>query len=127
MSGRKRLIRFKINKEKLLRINYEYFRVILAEFLRIARLRSDLCNSYEKNGVVAVKNYLFHITLERMHGCNCSVKKSPSMKEWMAQADPPKEASTIKKMNDRLLLLSFASANVQKYNCSCKKFTVHND
>ena len=75
MSGRKRLIRFKINKEKLLRINYEYFRVILAELLRIARLRSDLCNSYEKNGVVAVKNYLFHITLERMHGCNCSVKK----------------------------------------------------
>ena len=55
------------------------------------------------------------------------LKKSPSMKEWMAQADPPKEASTIKKMNGRLLLLSFASANVQKYNCSCKKFTIHNE
>ena len=50
MSGRKRLIRFKINEEKL-RINYEYFRVILTEVLRIARLRSDLCNSYKKNGV----------------------------------------------------------------------------
>ena len=37
----------KVNKEQL-RIN---FRVILVEFLRIARLRSDLCNSYKKNGV----------------------------------------------------------------------------
>ena len=37
-------------REKL-RINQEYFRVILAEFLRIARFRSDLCNSYKKNGV----------------------------------------------------------------------------
>ena len=34
------------------------------------------------------------------------LKKSPSMKEWMAQADPPKEASTVKKMNGQLLLLS---------------------
>ena len=41
-----------------------------------------------------------------MDGYNCSVKKSPYMKEWMAQADPPKEASTVKKMNVRLLLLS---------------------
>ena len=29
-----------------------YFRVILAEFLRIGRLRSDLCNSYKKSGVL---------------------------------------------------------------------------
>ena len=28
------------------------------------------------------------------------------MKKLMAQADPSKEASTVKKMNDRLLLLS---------------------
>ena len=41
-----------------------------------------------------------------MHGCNCSGKKSPSMKKWIAQGDPPKEVSTIKKMNGRLLLLS---------------------
>ena len=27
------------------------------------------------------------------------------MKEWMAQADPPKEANTVKKLNVRLLLL----------------------
>ena len=41
-----------------------------------------------------------------MGGCNSSVKKPPSMKELMAQADPPKEASTVKKMNGRSLLLS---------------------
>ena len=34
------------------------------------------------------------------------LKKSPSMKEWMAQADPTKEASTVKKMNGRTLILS---------------------
>ena len=34
------------------------------------------------------------------------LKKSPYMKEWMTQADPPKEVSTVKKMNGRLLLLS---------------------
>ena len=27
------------------------------------------------------------------------------MKEWTAQANPPKEANTVKKMNDQLLLL----------------------
>ena len=27
------------------------------------------------------------------------------MTEWTAQADPPKEANTVKKMNDQLLLL----------------------
>ena len=32
-----------------------------------------------------------------MDGCNYSVKKSPYMKEWMAQADPPKETSIVKK------------------------------
>ena len=40
-----------------------------------------------------------------MGGSNCSVKKSPCMKEWMAQADLPKEAKTVKKMNVRSLLL----------------------
>ena len=34
------------------------------------------------------------------------LKESPSMKEWMAQADPTKEASTVKTMNGRSLLLS---------------------
>ena len=41
-----------------------------------------------------------------MDRCNCSVKKSPYMKEWMAHVDPPKEASTVKKMNDLPQLLS---------------------
>ena len=34
------------------------------------------------------------------------LKKSSSMKEWMADADPPKEASTVKKMNGHSILLS---------------------
>ena len=33
-------------------------------------------------------------------------KKSPHIKEWMTQADPPKEASTFERMNDRSQLLS---------------------
>ena len=33
-------------------------------------------------------------------------KISPYMKEWMAQADPQKEVSTVKKMNGQSLLLS---------------------
>ena len=33
-------------------------------------------------------------------------KKSPSTKKWMAQADLPEEASTVKKMNGQSLLLS---------------------
>ena len=33
-------------------------------------------------------------------------KKSPYMKEWMAQTDPAKEDITVKKMNNRSLLLS---------------------
>ena len=56
--------------------------------------------------VAAVKNHLLHITPERTDGNNCSVKKSPYMKEWMAQADPPKEANGMKKLNGQLLLLS---------------------
>ena len=32
-----------------------------------------------------------------------SLNKSPHMKEWMAQADPPREANTVKKMNGRSL------------------------
>ena len=34
------------------------------------------------------------------------LNKSSHMKEWMAQADPPKEAHTVKKMNLRSLLIS---------------------
>ena len=34
-----------------------------------------------------------------------SLNKSPHVKEWMAQADPPKEANTVKKMNGRSLLI----------------------
>ena len=34
------------------------------------------------------------------------LKKSPYMKEWMAQAEPPKEANTVTKMNGPPLLLS---------------------
>ena len=41
-----------------------------------------------------------------MDGCNYSVKKSPCIKKWMAQVDPSKEASIVKKMNNHLLLLS---------------------
>ena len=41
-----------------------------------------------------------------MDGESCSVTKPPYMKQWMAQADPPKKASMVQKMNDRLLLLS---------------------
>ena len=33
------------------------------------------------------------------------LNKSPYMKEWMAQADPPREANTVIKMNDRSLLI----------------------
>ena len=40
-----------------------------------------------------------------MDSNNCFVKKITYMKEWTAQANPPKEANTVKKMNDQLLLL----------------------
>ena len=40
---------------------------------------------------------MFDITSERMDGCNCWLNKLPSMKEWIAQADPPKEASMVEK------------------------------
>ena len=33
------------------------------------------------------------------------LKKSPYMKELIAQADPPKEANTVKKMNGQSILL----------------------
>ena len=33
------------------------------------------------------------------------LKESPYVKEWMVQADPPKEANAVKKMNGRSLLL----------------------
>ena len=34
-----------------------------------------------------------------------SLNKSLYVKEWMAQADPPREANTVKKMNGRSLLI----------------------
>ena len=34
-----------------------------------------------------------------------SLNKSPYVKEWMAHADPPREANTVKKMNGRSLLI----------------------
>ena len=34
------------------------------------------------------------------------VRKSPYMKEWMAQADHPKEVNTVEKLNGRSLFLS---------------------
>ena len=51
-----------------LRINYLYiyFRVILAEFLRIARFRSHLCNSYRKKTV--------HYSLHKKTYCISSIK-----------------------------------------------------
>ena len=39
-----------------------------------------------------------------MYGTTASLNKSPHVKEWMAQADPPREANTVKKINDRSLL-----------------------
>ena len=41
-----------------------------------------------------------------MDGSNHSRKKSPYLIEWVAQAAPLREASTIKKMNGSSLLLS---------------------
>ena len=49
---------------------------------------------------------MFHITREEMDSYNYSIKKSSHIKEWMAQADPPKEASAFERMNDRSQLLS---------------------
>ena len=34
-----------------------------------------------------------------------SLNKSPHVKEWMAQTDPPREANTVKKMNGQSLLI----------------------
>ena len=34
------------------------------------------------------------------------LNKSPHMKQWMTQPDPPNEANTVKKMNRRSLLIS---------------------
>ena len=41
-----------------------------------------------------------------MHGCNCSCKKSPSMKKWMVKVILQKKSVWSKKMNGRSLLLS---------------------
>ena len=38
--------------------------------------------------------------------CNCSVTKITLPEKWMAHADSPKEASTVKKMNGQPQLLS---------------------
>ena len=41
---------------------------------------------------------------EKMDGCVCSVqKKTLYIKEWMAQADSPKEARTFERTNGRSL------------------------
>ena len=39
------------------------------------------------------------------------LKKSPQMVEWMTQAAPLREASTVKKMNDWLLLFCLNKKN----------------
>ena len=51
-----------------------------------------LCNKYS--------------SLERMDDCNYSVKKTPCLKQWMVQADPPEEVSMFERMNDRQQTLS---------------------
>ena len=46
------------------------------------------------------------------------LKKLPYIKEWMAQADPPKEANTVKKINGRSLLLSLnVATTLNMDNC----------
>ena len=42
----------KLFPEQKLRITEEYLRVTFAEYLRITRLRFELCDSYIKNGVM---------------------------------------------------------------------------
>ena len=66
------------------------------------------------------------------------LKKSPYVKEWMVQADPPKEANAVKKMNGRSLLLysnkmtlyfkewMTASGALKKNILSLQKFDVSN-
>ena len=49
---------------------------------------------------------MFHITPERKDGCNLTIKLFILHTEWMARADPPKEAKTFKKMSSLSLLLS---------------------
>lgn len=34
-----------------------------------------------------------------MDDFNCSVKRTPDMKQWIAQADLPREASTLERMD----------------------------
>ena len=74
-----------------------------------------------------------------MNGYNHSVKKSTYMIEWMAQTDPPREASTVKKMNGRLLLFSLnkithhfkewttASVTLKKIYCLYKNLMLQID
>ena len=42
------------------------------------------------------QNYLFDITPEQRMVSTAPLKKSPYMKEWMAQAEHPKEAITVR-------------------------------
>ena len=66
-----------------------------------------------------------------------SLNKSPHVKEWMAQADPPREANTVKKMNGRSLLIFSnktthyfkewtAARCLKKYILSLQKFNTSN-
>ena len=67
------------------------------------------------------------------------LKKPPYMKEWMAQAYPPKEANTVKKMNGQLLLFfpnkmthyfkvwTIASGALKKINCLYKNLILQLD
>ena len=68
-----------------------------------------------------------------------NVKKSPCMIEWMAQATPLKEGSTVKKINDWSLLLSLnkithyfkkwttTSGVLKKICCLCKNLMLQID
>ena len=38
---------------------------------------------------------MFHITVEKWMAVTTPLKKSPNMIEWMAQTDPPREASKV--------------------------------
>ena len=49
-----------------------------------------------------------------MDSCNCSLKKSSYMKEWMTLADYQKEASMFERINGQPQLLSSKSQTTLK-------------
>ena len=61
--------------------------------------------------MATVKYYLFHKTSERMDGRNFPVKKSHYIKKWMALANPPEEASRVKK----LMASSYSSLQIKQH------------